>query len=166
MVWKMRWSRLAPLAAAGLLGCASAPSGGGPGYGSPGAQPSVSTERANADGDGEKSGKRLYATHCAACHQDNGAGVPRAFPPLVGTDFVLGDKSRLIRVVLFGLEGPLEIEGETYDGQMPAHAALMSDAEIARVLTYVRSSWNNQADKVTQEEVSEQRLARGGTPPE
>lgn len=98
------------------------------------------------------SGKVVYDTYCLACHQADGRGVPGQNPPLAKTDWVLGDKTRLIGVVLNGLNDPVEIGGETYDNPMPAHDFL-TDQQVADVLTYVRSHFGNQAPPVKPEEV-------------
>ena len=98
------------------------------------------------------SGKVVYDTYCLACHQADGRGVPGQNPPLAKTDWVLGDKTRLIGVVLNGLNDPVEIGGETYDNPMPAHDFL-TDQQVADVLTYVRSHFGNQAPAIKPEEV-------------
>jgi mono/diheme cytochrome c family protein len=99
------------------------------------------------------SGKVVYDTYCLACHQADGRGVPGQNPPLAKTDWVLGDKTRLIGVLLNGLNDPVEIGGETYDNPMPAHDFL-TDRQIADVLTYVRSHFGNQAPAIKPEEVA------------
>jgi glucose/arabinose dehydrogenase/mono/diheme cytochrome c family protein len=104
---------------------------------------------------------RLYTTYCSACHQGNGLGAPGRFPPLAGSDWVTGDPQRLIRVVLEGLEGPIEVNGEAYNGFMPPHAFL-SDAELASLLSYVRNNFGNSAPPVSVEEVRALRPAEEG----
>lgn len=96
-------------------------------------------------------GQLIYEQNCLPCHQSNGSGVPNLNPPLRGTDWVLGDKTRLINVVLKGLQGQ-EIEGDMYDNSMPAHDFL-KDGQIADVLTYIRSNFGNKADVITADEV-------------
>ena len=96
-------------------------------------------------------GQLIYEQNCLTCHQANGSGVPNLNPPLRGIDWVLGDKTRLINVLLKGLQGQ-EIEGDMYDNAMPAHDFL-TDPQIADVLTYIRSSFGNKADAVTADEV-------------
>ena len=101
-------------------------------------------------------GKLVYETHCLACHQENGSGVPGLNPPLVKTKWVLGDKKKLIDVVLKGMDEQIEINGETYNNVMPAQPTL-TDQEIADVLTYVRNSFGNKAPAVLPKEVKAQR---------
>lgn len=97
-------------------------------------------------------GENTYYRYCSACHQLNGKGAGGRFPPLTGTDWVTGDKERLIKVLLNGMEGSLEIEGKVYNGVMPQHAFL-NDKEIAEVLTYIRSNFGNEASEIQPEEV-------------
>lgn len=104
-------------------------------------------------------GEKIFSTYCAACHQNDGKGASGRFPPLVGTDWVTGDKERLIGVVMNGLEGSIVVNGETYINAMPQHSFL-SDEEIARVLTYIRQSFGNNASEITIEEVSKVRKKR------
>ncbi|MFD2932560.1 c-type cytochrome [Spirosoma flavum] len=99
----------------------------------------------------KSAGQVIYEQNCLTCHQANGSGVPNLNPPLRETDWVLGDKSRIINVVLKGLQGK-EIEGDMYDNAMPAHDFL-TDTQIADVLTYIRSSFGNKAEAITADEV-------------
>ena len=101
-------------------------------------------------------GQVVYEQNCLACHQANGSGVPNLNPPLRQTDWVLGDKTRLINVLLKGLQGQ-EVEGDMYDNAMPAHDFL-TDGQIADVLTYIRNNFGNKANAVSVEEV---RAVRG-----
>ncbi len=96
-------------------------------------------------------GKLIYEQHCLACHQADGSGVPSLAPPLIEGQFVGGESSRLIQVVLNGMEG-IEIKGEYYANPMPPFNYL-SDEEIADVLTYVRANFRNNAPPVTAAEV-------------
>ncbi len=97
-------------------------------------------------------GKAIYDTYCLTCHQADGKGVPGMNPPIAKTDWVLGDKTRLITVLLKGLKTPININGQTYDNPMPSHAFL-TDVEIANVLTYIRSNFGNKAEAITAAEV-------------
>jgi len=103
-------------------------------------------------------GKIVYESNCLACHQVDGSGVPSLNPPLINTEFVKGDKTRLINVVLKGLQGA-PVEGEVYDNPMPPFDFL-SDDEIAAVLTYVRSNFTNKASAIKKEEVAQARKAK------
>ncbi|MFU8805615.1 MAG: c-type cytochrome [Bradymonadaceae bacterium] len=105
-------------------------------------------------------GQQVYG-QCAACHQLSGEGLPGTFPPLIGTETVLGPPEPLIRIVLAGLAGPIEVLGVRYDGVMPGWRQL-GDTEIAAVLTYVRGSWGNQAEPVSPEAVAEIREETAG----
>ena len=104
-------------------------------------------------------GAKLYQQYCSACHQINGKGASGRFPPLIDTDWVTGDKERLIKLTLNGMEGSLQVDDEVYNGVMPQHSFLKDD-EIAQVLTYIRSSFGNEASKITEEEVQELRKAQ------
>ena len=97
-------------------------------------------------------GAKVFNTYCATCHQRNGQGDSQRFPTLVGTDWVLGDKDRLIKVILQGLEGPIEVNGKLYNGLMPQHSFL-SDEDVASVLTYIRQSFGNEASGVNARDV-------------
>lgn len=107
---------------------------------------------------GPVNGATVYSGTCAACHQANGEGSPGLFPPLAGSEYVAGNPQRLMRIVLHGLSGPVTVKGATYSGQMPPWQQL-SDAEVAAVLSYIRSSWGNTAAAVSAEEVSAERAA-------
>jgi mono/diheme cytochrome c family protein len=92
---------------------------------------------------------------CGACHQPNGMGTPGTFPPLAGAEWVMEkDPSRVIRIVLDGLTGPIQVRGQAYNSQMPGWRTQISELEIAQVITYVRKSWGNTADPVTPEQVA------------
>lgn len=97
-------------------------------------------------------GKKVYDSYCLACHQADGGGVPRLNPPLQRTSFVLGDKKKLIEIVLKGMNEEIEIDGEVYDNNMSAHSFL-TDQQVSDVLTYVRNSFTNKASAVTPAEV-------------
>lgn len=103
-------------------------------------------------------GATIFAGTCAACHQATGLGAPGMFPPLAGSEFVTGDPGRLARLVLHGLTGPVTVKGSAFNGQMPPWQQL-SDAEVAAVLSYVRSSWGNGAPAVAPDVVQKERAA-------
>lgn len=93
-------------------------------------------------------GKETYTKVCGACHQPTGAGVPNAFPPLAGSDYLNKDVNRAISAVLKGLNTEITVNGAKYKGTMPPQANL-TDQQIADVLTYVYANWNNCKKKVT-----------------
>ena len=105
-------------------------------------------------------GKQLYTT-CAACHQATGLGLPGTYPPLAGSEFVLGKEDRLIRILLHGLGGPVQVKGNTFNGTMPAFGKVpgggynWNEERISQVLSYIRHEWGNNADFVTKEKVAE-----------
>lgn len=97
-------------------------------------------------------GKKVYNKYCLACHMADGAGVPNMNPPLSKTSHVLGDKTRLIKIILNGLATGEEIDGETYTNVMPAHNFL-TDQEVSDVLSFVRNSFENKASGISVQEV-------------
>lgn len=97
-------------------------------------------------------GKEVYGTYCVACHQATGEGIANAFPPLAKSDYLMADKKRAIQQVLNGSSGEIVVNGQTYNGAMPAQP--LDDAQAAAVLTYVMNSWGNAGEEVTQEEVA------------
>lgn len=109
-------------------------------------------------------GKAIYARegYCITCHQQDGKGLAASgFPPLSGSDWVTGNEERLIKAVLKGMVGPIEVNGKKYPGQVPMTPfdGLLNDTEIAAVLTYVRNSFGNKAPAITPEKVKSVREA-------
>ena len=105
-----------------------------------------------------KMGKEIYARDgfCSTCHRPDGKGLPvSGFPPLVNTDWVLGDPGRLIKLTLDGLIGPITVLGQDYAGQVPMtpFRNLLNDEEVAAVLTYVRNAFGNNASAISPEQV-------------
>lgn len=98
----------------------------------------------------------VYNTYCITCHQPDGNGDGNRFPPLAGSEWVTGDKQRLITVILKGLHGPVNINGRVYNNTMPAHSFL-NDEQIAQVSTYIRQNFTNNASEVTMDEVKKVR---------
>lgn len=106
-------------------------------------------------------GKEVYMRPaiCFSCHQPNGMGLPGAFPPLAGSEWLDGDTDRLIKIVLKGLIGPIEVSGQSYNSAMAPLESLLKDEEIADVLTYVRNSWGNEGPEVLPDQVAAVREA-------
>lgn len=101
-------------------------------------------------------GEKIYSTYCVACHQQNGKGDGNRFPPLDGSEWVTGDKSRLVKTVLKGLTGQVTVKEKKYNDVMPAYEFL-SDSDLSALLTYVRKNFGNGAGPVTIEDVSKAR---------
>ena len=103
-------------------------------------------------------GKKVYDSACLACHMRNGSGVPGMHPPITESEFVNGDPDTLIRIILEGLKGEMEIQGEVYNSVMPPQAHL-TDQQIADVLTFVRGSFGNNSGPITSEQVAQIRTS-------
>jgi mono/diheme cytochrome c family protein len=105
-------------------------------------------------------GKRLFTANCVACHQATGQGVAGQFPTLVGSEWVLGGDwhgdNHLVKILLHGLQGPIQVKGNTYNGAMPPWKQLKDD-QIAMILTYIRNEWGNSAPPITAEQVAKVR---------
>ena len=111
-----------------------------------------------AKGASEAAAKKAFETHCAACHQPTGKGMPGVFPPLAGNKRFLEDRARTLDVVINGVSGPLEVDGVKYNNAMPpmGHA---KDEELAAALTHASTSWGNKGKIYTAADVAK---ARGG----
>jgi nitrite reductase (NO-forming) len=103
-------------------------------------------------------GKAVFMGTCSTCHMLEGQGMPSVFPPLAKSDFLMADKERSIRIVLAGLSGPIEVNGQRYENVMPPFANL-TDHEIADVLSFVRNSFGNRGEAVAADEVARVRGA-------
>ncbi|MCB9263222.1 MAG: nitrite reductase, copper-containing [Flavobacteriales bacterium] len=100
-------------------------------------------------------GKQIYMKTCFACHQNNGQGLPNAFPPLAGSDYFKDDVNKAIDAVVNGLTGSITVNGKQFNSVMPKQ--VMSDDDIANVLNYVTSSWGNGKQQITPEMVKARR---------
>lgn len=99
-------------------------------------------------------GRSIFLLNCAACHQSNGRGGG-PYPPLAQNPAIKAvNSSDLIQIVLNGRVGPIVVNGQQYGGNMPAWRNDLTDAQIAAVLTYVRSSWGNGAPAVSVDQVA------------
>ena len=107
----------------------------------------------------EHPGKAVYTKYCLTCHQSDGSGVPGMHPPLSAGSWVGKDPKELIAIMMKGLSGKIEVNGEVYKNFMPSHAQL-NDEEIANVLSYVRSSFGNNFEPVTPEMVKKVRSGK------
>lgn len=109
-------------------------------------------------GAGKVDAAGLFGAKCAACHQASGAGVPGVFPPLVNSEWVIGDAKVLTRILLHGISGELSVLGTVYKGAMPSFKSL-SDAELAALMSHLRSQWGHSAGPVQPEQVKAEREA-------
>jgi mono/diheme cytochrome c family protein/glucose/arabinose dehydrogenase len=111
-------------------------------------------------------GEKIYHRegHCATCHQANGKGLDPAFPSVENSPWVQGDPDRLIKLAMYGLMGPLEVNGKKYDGQVPMtpFAGMLKDDEMAAVLTFVRNSFGNKGEAIQPAQVKAIRDANAG----
>lgn len=104
-----------------------------------------------------ETGKDIYLKYCMSCHQVDGSGVPFTYPSLQKSNWLNGDKTKLIKVVLNGLEGEIDVNGEIFNASMPKQDNL-TDKQIALVLTYLRQNFGNKASVVTPGEVKKLRI--------
>ncbi|TWT81037.1 Cytochrome c-552 precursor [Planctomycetes bacterium CA13] len=113
-------------------------------------------------------GAEVYAreSHCATCHQASGQGLPNLYPPIDGSLWVTGNEDRLIRMVLDGMHGTIEVKGKRYSSPplppMTGFRQLLNDEEIAAVLTYVRNTWSNRANPIDEKRVAKMRAIDRG----
>jgi mono/diheme cytochrome c family protein len=105
-------------------------------------------------------GKEVFEVTCLSCHQANGQGQESLAPPLAGSNWVTNSVERLVRIALHGMTGPTKVNGRVYEfpAEMPP-LAVLSDEQIAAVLTYVRRSWGHTASAVNSATVSKIREA-------
>jgi mono/diheme cytochrome c family protein len=101
-------------------------------------------------------GSKVYETYCLSCHMQDGSGVPGMNPPLKKTKRVGGPKKELTNLLLKGLTGEIEVNGDIYNNVMPSQAYL-KDQELADVMTFIRNSFGNKASRVSVSEVTKWR---------
>jgi len=109
-------------------------------------------------------GQQVFTANCVACHQANGKGLPGVFPPLDGSEWVNGDARTLANIVLHGITGEISVAGQSYKGAMPVFNHL-SDAELAAVLSHVRSTWSNKSEPVHVDLIAAERKSSTRTTP-
>ncbi len=103
-------------------------------------------------------GAKVFRAQCAQCHQAAGDGVPGVYPPLAGSDWVTEHPEIVARILINGLNGPIEVKGSTYNGNMPSFGPSglnLSNKEIAGVITYIRQEWGNEASEVTEQMIAD-----------
>ena len=104
-------------------------------------------------------GQKIFTVNCVQCHQSSGLGVAGQFPPLVASEWVIGDApKRLQQILLHGIQGTIHVKGGVYNNAMPAWNVTLTDKQIAQVLTYVRTKLGgNNAGPVSEAQMSEAR---------
>ena len=128
----------------------------------PASDTAVHTAEVSAAGKDElmAKGEAVFLANCAACHQPNGQGLAGAFPPLAASDFLKGDRKAVMSAALFGLSGPVTVNGVEYNGVMPSMGHLPND-DLAAALTYVFGAWGNDGSAVSVAEVAALRVELG-----
>jgi mono/diheme cytochrome c family protein len=96
-------------------------------------------------------GHQVFDNVCALCHNTDGEGKPGQAPPLAGSEWVVGAPSRLIRIPLYGLNGPITVKGQqmVFPAGMLAMGAALTEDDLAAVLSYMRQAWGNKASLIT-----------------
>lgn len=110
-------------------------------------------------------GKKIFSANCATCHQASGLGVAGQYPPLAGSEYVMGGTRRLGMILLKGLEGPVTVKGAMYGSAvMQPWEKTLTDAKIADVLSYIRQEWGNTGGPVAPEGLASLRKELAGHP--
>ncbi|MDA2938949.1 cytochrome c [Acidobacteria bacterium AH-259-A15] len=99
-------------------------------------------------------GKKLYEVSCGSCHRASGSGAEGVASPLAGSPWVEGSAQRLVRIALHGVRGPIEVNGRTFNLEMPGFQNVFGDEDLSAILTYTRQAWGNKAPPVQPEMVA------------
>ncbi len=91
-------------------------------------------------------GEEIYQDFCVQCHLDSGEGVSGVFPPLADSDYLLNNIDLSIKGIKYGLNGPIEVNGETYDGVMQNQG--LEEEEVADVMNYILNNWGNSSKQI------------------
>ncbi|HET6276178.1 MAG TPA: cytochrome b N-terminal domain-containing protein [Candidatus Cybelea sp.] len=119
------------------------------------AAPAEAAAAPNPSSQQSSPGAPVFADNCSSCHGAQGQGVPGTFPPLANNPVVTGDATKVIAIVTGGLHGVISVNGQSYNGQMPAWKGTLTSKQIADVITYIRGSLgNNKASAVTEAQVA------------
>lgn len=102
-----------------------------------------------------RQGEILYQNFCANCHMEDGQGLAELYPPLAGADYLQQQDGRIACLIRYGMEGPLVVNGTTYDMEMPGVEKL-SPVEITNIINYIHHAWGNNLRTVQLEEVREE----------
>ena len=96
-------------------------------------------------------GQEVYTTYCMSCHMEQGEGIDDVYPPLAKSDYLMADKNRMIKQILYGANGPMKVNGKTYNAEMTGFD--LSDQEVSDLANYIRNSFSNKGPAVMPEEV-------------
>jgi len=107
-------------------------------------------------------GKTYFSQNCVACHQATGTGIPNVYPPLAGSEYANGGSRRLAMIVLKGLQGPVTVEGHSFNGAMPPWGTSLTDKKLSAILTYVRQAFGNTAGPIAPEQIAAARKEFAG----
>jgi len=113
-------------------------------------QTELSYEMQTELGESIQLGSEIYEDFCLTCHRPNGKGIPKSFPPLAGSDYLMNKREQSIRAVKFGQQGEIVVNGIPYNSVMAAQG--LDNDEIANVMNYIMNSWENKQDKMVREE--------------
>ena len=108
----------------------------------------------NSEENSMKRGQAVYNAKCVSCHMANGKGIPRAFPPLAKSDYLMSDVNRSIDILLNGLNGKITVNDVLYNGSMIPYKSSLSNKKIADVLNYIRNSWGNSGDFIEEKTIA------------
>ena len=109
-------------------------------------------------------GKQVFSVNCVACHQASGKGLPGVFPPLDGSEWVVGNERTLVNILLHGVSGEITVMGNPYKGAMPSFKQLGNN-ELAAVTSYIRAEWSNKAGAIKPELFETERKASDRSAP-
>lgn len=107
-------------------------------------------------------GAQVFAANCATCHQDTGVGIKGAVPPLAGAEFPKSGPRTVAMILLRGIDGPITVAGQTYDGHMPDFASALSDNQIAAAATYVARHFGGSKETIAPDAVAALRARSQG----
>jgi len=102
--------------------------------------------------EGVANGKDLYETHCGNCHGKKGEGLRNLYPPLAGSDYLAEHQADLPCMIVYGMKGPIEVNGKGFDAIMPGVETL-SPKEVWKIMDYINSAWDNSHETVPYEKV-------------
>ena len=101
-----------------------------------------------------RQGQALYATYCNNCHLEEGQGLRQLIPPLAGSDYLRERQAEVVRGIRYGMNGPMQVNGITYNYPMPANPEL-TEFQIVNIVNYINQAWGNDYGMITVEQARE-----------